>query len=235
MSLLTVISGACKELTIAVPSAVIAATDTQTMQLLTLCTKDAKDLLRRFDWQVLTKEASFTTSATEQQTTLSAIGVSDFFRMVDSSMWNRTRAWRVLGPVSPQDWQKRRAAFAQVSPQYWYRIRGNAVLFNPVPESGSSIYFEYISSKWCQSTSGTVQAEWAADSDTALIDEEVLRLGVVWRWRKAKGLDYGEDMRTYEGALENIFGSDGARGPIDMLGDTFSLGLPTIPDGNWNV
>jgi hypothetical protein len=234
MSLLSIITGACEELSIAAPDSVIDATDGQTMQLLQLCSKDAKDLLRRFDWQALTKEASFTTSATEQQTTLSTVA-SDFFRMVDRSMWDRTRAWPIQGPVSPISWQQRKAAFAQVSPQFWFRIRGNAILFNPVPPSGNSIFFEYISSKWCQSSLGVAQTDWAADTDTALIDEEILRLGVIWRWRKAEGLDYGEDMRTYELGLEAIFGSDGARGAIDMGGDSYALPNPTVPDGGWNI
>lgn len=236
MSLLTIVQDACKELNISVPSAVVSATDGQTKQLLSLAKKEGMDLLRRYNWQVLTKETSFTTSATEQQTTLSALGASDFYRIVDGTMYNRTRAWPVRGPVSPQEWQRRKASYAQVGPQEYFRIRGDAILFNPLPASGQTVYFEYISENWCQSSSGTAQSTWTADTDTALIDEEVIRLGVVWRWRKAKGLDYGEDFRSYEAALIDIFGPDGARASIDMGGEIIDgVSLPTVTDGSWNI
>ena len=36
----------------------------------------------------------------------------------------------------------------------------------------------------------------------------MLELGLVWRFKQAKGLDYGEDMRTYGVALADAIASD---------------------------
>lgn len=234
MSLLTIISGACQELSIQEPTAVITASDLQTKQLLALCRKECRDLLRRFDWQALTKEASFTTVAAETQTTLSTVA-SDFYRIVDGTMWNRTQFWSVGGPLNNQDWQQKKAAAAAVGVRNYFRIRGDSVLFFPVPTAGESIYFEYISSKWCQSSGGTPQADWAADADTALLDEEIIRLGVVWRWKMAKGLDYGEDFKTYEMALDEIFGPDGGRPVVDMTGPSDESFAVNVPEGSWSL
>ncbi len=38
-----------------------------------------------------------------------------------------------------------------------------------------------------------------------------MTLGVIWRYRKAKGLDYGEDMATYELEVAKSILNDGAR------------------------
>ena len=38
---------------------------------------------------------------------------------------------------------------------------------------------------------------------TALIDEDIIELGVMWRWLKAQGLDYSEEKRDYEIALSS--------------------------------
>lgn len=234
MSLLTIITGACQELSVVEPTSVIAATDLQTKQMLAICRKECRDLLRRFDWQVLTKQAAFTTVATETQTTLSTVA-ADFYRIVDDSMWNRTQFWKVGGPLNAQDWQMKKAAAAQVGIRNYFRIRGNSILFYPTPRAGESIYFEYISSKWCQSNASVAQTDWAADADTALLDEEVIRLGVVWRFLKAKGLDYGEEFRSYEMALADIFGPDGGRTTVDMGGvDEMTLGI-NLPEGNWSL
>jgi hypothetical protein len=232
MSLLTIITGACGQLNITQPTAVVAASDLQTKQLLALSRVEARDLNRRFDWQATTKEATFTTVAAETQTALTT-AAPDFDQYINGTMWNRTRFWQVGGPLTQEQWQRRKAAAAQVGVRNWFRIRGNNILFYPTPTAGDTIYFEYISNKWCQSSLLVAQTDWLADTDTALLDEEVIRLGVVWRFLKAKGLDYSEEFRTYEMALDQIFGSDGGRQTIDMTGSGEGTIFVNIPDGNW--
>jgi hypothetical protein len=234
MSLLTIIQDAATELKLVKPATVIGSTDPNAPQLLALANKEGKELARRFDWQALTKEATFATVASETQTTLSAIGASDFDHIVNETMWNRTQNWRVLGPLNPDEWQRKKASAAQAAIGNWFRIRGDAILFYPTPAAGENIYFEYVSSKWCQSSGGTAQSSWAADTDTALINEEIIRLGIIWRFRKAKGFDYGEDFRTYEAALENEFGADSGSAAIDMTGEPEMLGTH-LPEGSWNL
>ena len=234
MSLLTIITGACQELNIVEPTSVINATDLQTKQLLALSRTEAKDLVRRFDWQALQREATFTTVAADVQTTLTT-NAPDFFRYLDGTMWNRTRFWQVGGPLTPEQWQIKKGAAAAVGVRNFFRIRGSQILFFPTATAGDLVYFEYISNKWCQSSQSVLQADWLADSDTALLDEEVMRLGVVWRFLKAKGLDYGEEFRTYEAALADIFGPDSGRPIVDMTGMADTGLSVNIPDGSWQL
>jgi hypothetical protein len=232
MSLLSLIQGACGELNLAQPTAVVASTDLQTRQLLALAKKEGKELARRFNWELLKKEGTFTTLAAETQVTSITTTFTSFGRIIDNSMWNRTQSRPVRGPLSDQQWQRRLAAAAQVGVEFYFRIRGGSILFNPLPPAGDSIYFEYVSNKWCQSAGGTAQVDWAADTDTGIIDEEIMRLGVIWRFRKAKGLDYSEEFRTYELALEQVFGPDGGNDVLNMEGVPDEWGV-NIPDGSW--
>lgn len=234
MSLLTIITGACQELNVVEPTAVMSATDLQIKQLLALSRTEARDLVRRFDWQALTKQGTFTTVAADVQTTLTT-AAPDFFRYLDGTMWNRTRYWQVGGPLTAEQWQTKKGAAAPVGVKNFFRIRGNEILFFPLATAGDAIYFEYISNKWCQSATAVAQTDWLADSDTALLDEEVMRLGIVWRFLKAKGLDYGEEFRTYESALVDIFGPDGGRPVVDMTGIPDTGLSVNVPDGNWTL
>jgi len=234
LSLLSIVQNAAIDLNLTSPTVVATSTDTQVQQLMNLANRDGKDLVRRFDWQALTIETSFNTVNTQQQTTLSAVA-PDFFRMVDETMNNRTQHWRVIGPLSPQEWQRRLSLGAQVGVVNSFRIRGNEIWFFPVPPAGDSIYFEYISKNWAQDAGGAGKEAFTLDTDTALIDEDILTLGVKWRFLKAKGLDYSEEFRSYEAALEAVFGSDGARGPVDMTGSVVDWTIPAIPDGSWNI
>jgi hypothetical protein len=234
MSLLTIITGACNQLNIAQPTAVIAASDLQTKQLLAMSRTECRELMRRFDWQALTKEVTFSTVATEIQTTLTT-AAPDFYRYINGTMWNRTRFWQVGGPLTEEEWQRRKAAAAAVGVRNYFRIRGSQILFFPTPKAGDNVYFEYISSKWCQSALLVAQTDWALDTDTALLDEEVIRLGVVWRFLKAKGLDYSEEFRTYENSLNDIFSPDGGRQSIDMTGSSEYPIYINVPEGNWTI
>jgi hypothetical protein len=233
VTLLSVIQDAATDLNLSRPSSVINSTDQQVIQLLSLLKRDGLDLVRRFDWQVLLTEATFTTVATQAQTTLATVA-PDFFRIVDDTMFNRTQMWKVFGPLSPQEWQRRLSLGAQVGVNNAFRIYGNSIYFYPVPEAGDSIYFEYVSNKWVAAVDTTAKAAFTVDTDTARLDEDILTLGVKWRFLKAKGLDYSEEFRSYEAALESVFGADGGRGPVDMTGDTLAE-WTLIPDGNWAI
>lgn len=235
MSLLTIIQGACGQLNIVQPATVIGSNDLQTVQLLALAQASGKETARRFDWQILTKEGTFNTVAAETQVSSVTSTFTDFGRIIDGTMWNRTQSRPVRGPLTNQDWQMRKAAAAQVGVEYYFRIRGDAILFNPLPPADDTIYFEYVGNKWCQSSGSTAQTEWADDTDTALISEELLRLDLVWRWLRAKGLDYSEEFRTFEMAAIDLFGPDGGKAPVDMTGPLYSEFGVNIPDGSWTL
>lgn len=236
MSLLTIVQGAANELGLVAPVQVFSSTDPNVIVLRQLADKEGRELARRYDWQVIQKEGIFTTVAAETQVPNILTTYPDFGHIVSQSMWNRSQSKPVYGPLTATDWQMRKSATAQAGYSQWYRIRGNAILFFPTPPPDQTVAFEYISTGWCLGVSGEPQNGFGADLDTSLVDEEIVRLGCVWRFRKAKGFDYGEDFRTYEMALQDAFGPDSGRPSIDMTGeDTQSVFGINIPEGNWSI
>lgn len=49
---------------------------------------------------------------------------------------------------------------------------------------------------------------FTADDDTFRLDDRLLTLGLIWRWKAMKGLDYSEDMANYERLLSQIAGRE---------------------------
>ena len=234
MSLLTIVQDSCAELSLVQPTQVLSSSDLQVQLLLRLAGKEGKELARRFDWQRLVKEGTFVTVASSTQVADLPVTFANFARIVNNSMFNRTTKFRVFGPLSSLEWQARQASGLNANINNFFRIRGNSILFYPTPTAGDSIYFEYISKNWCINEAGnTEQSLWVNDSDTALIDEEVVTLGVIWRFLKAKGLDYGEEFATYERALEQIFGPDGGRDMVDLTGEMVDWFSAHITEGDW--
>ena len=66
-----------------------------------------------------------------------------------------------------------------------------------------------------------------ADGDTFVLDERLLRLGMIWQWKAQKGSPYAEDMGTYGDALNVYSGSDT---PAPIITDK-----PVVTPGGWNA
>jgi hypothetical protein len=202
------------------------------MQLVSLAKQEGKELARRHAWQKITKEKTFTATATETQAT--AIP-SDFDRYVDETMFNRTRKRHVYGPLTPQEWQFQKSVITSMIVENW-RQRGDSVMITPTATAGDTYAYEYISLNWCASSGGTEQSTWASDTDVGLLSEDLIRLGVIWRFRMAKGFSYDEQFRSYEIQLAQAIARDGGKRTLNIgSGGRKSPRGIFVQDGNWSL
>ncbi|MCR4339643.1 MAG: hypothetical protein NUW01_07125, partial [Gemmatimonadaceae bacterium] len=188
MTLLTTIQSACSKIGITRPTVVVGSTDVQVVELLDLANEEGRELTKAGQWRDLMGEKTFTTVAQAAQT--SALP-TDFGRFIDETFFNRSTARRVFGPISPEEWQTRQAFTAASSINSYFRLRGtgvNAILMTPTPSAGNTCAFEYIKNTWCQSSASVAQSSWAADTDTGVLDENLMALGITFRFLKKKGL-----------------------------------------------
>lgn len=234
MSLLTVIQSAADRIGIVRPSSVIGSADGQVRQLLSLAQQEGKELARRHPWQSMVKEKTITATATEEQT--SSLPV-DFDRFVDETFYNRSQRRKVEGPLNAQEWADYKG---RTTTAIWdaFRVRGNSILLAPTPTAGDSYVYEYLSTYWATTSGSTTPslAAWAADTNEGILSEELMTDGIVWRFKKAKGLDYAEEFRTYEAQLAMMMGRDGGRRKVNMAGpiNAMRVGV-TVPEGSWNL
>lgn len=233
MSLLSLVRDACDIVGVPRPNSVTAAADQTARTMLTLAQREGRELARRWSWQVLRKEKTFQSVA---QTVQTGAVASDFDRMLADSFWNRDEQEPVLGPLTPGEWQAMVASVA-LPIEAAFQFRAGQIELYPTPTAGETYGYEYISNQWCQSTGGTGQTAWAADTDTGILDEELMTLGLVWRFKQSRGLDYAEDMRTYETQVLQAMSRDGTRRVVS-LGREMDFDAPRyalVPEGNWSV
>ena len=216
MTLLTIVQAACDMIALPAPVAVVGNGDAAIRILLACAQREGKQLARRWTWQRLARKATFTSVAQETQT--GALPADYDGRFLAGTFWNTTLHRVVPGPLSPQEWQQRVSSVGQ-GPYPAFRIQGNNLLMNPPPVAGETHTFEYITSSFCVSASGTEQTAWAADTDTGLLDEELMLLGIIWRFKQSRGMDYAEDMRTYEMEVTQAITRDGSRRTVNLSGD----------------
>jgi hypothetical protein len=210
MSLLTIIQNSCDRLGLVRPSVVVASSGQTERTLLGLAQEEGKTLAKRYDWQVITEEHTFSTA----NGTSSYSIPSDFDRIVKNTVFNRTRNRRMLGDLTAEQWQEIQSSLStRVDPAF--RFRGGAFLISPTPSAIETVAYEYVSKNWCESSGGTDQSAWAADTDVAFLDEELITLGIVWRFKSKNGFDYAEAKENYEIEVNNAILRDGARTRID--------------------
>lgn len=230
MNLLAIVRAACAELSLPQPSAVVGSTEAVSAQMLALANSEGRDLARRYAWEVLTHEATWTIVGTESQGTLeSIIGSGQELRfIINDTIWNRSTGEPIVGPRSPRIWQSYKAVTFS-APVYEYRIRGGNLRILPVPTAGHTGAFEYVSRCWCENLASVPATSFTADTDVPLLDDELILAGLLWRWRKAKGFDYAEELLHYERQVADAMARDGTKPVLSLNGCSDSNVEVAIP------
>jgi hypothetical protein len=235
-NLSTIVEDFCRRQGLPVPATVVGSTNPQILQIKALLEEEGDDLAMRHSWEGLVNEASFTTVAAETQGPMYSLADNGFWYIKNGTIWDRSTRLPVCGPVDSQDWQALKAVTV-TGPRYQWRIRQGRLLVNPTPPAGESWYFEYVSKWWIIASTGTsVKRRFTMDSDFVVFPDDIILMGLRWRWKKEKGFDYAEDFRSYEAAVKDAMGRDGGKPIIHMDGYT---GGPApgiyVPDGSWQV
>lgn len=228
MSLLTCVQSVCRRVGIGAPATVIGASDDLTLQLLELAQEGVEEISKRHGWRELRVLTSFqTVAAMAQPGSLPA----DYDRMAPGkTMWNQAQRLPVAGPANASDWARLTALQLVSGPNLVYRLAGSALNLYPVPPAGQTVSFEYVSKRPVVAVDGTTfKTVFTADTDTTRWPEHLLTKDLRWRWKAAKGLNYAEELASFERAYELEAASD--RGEVEIA--TSSLGYDTLPDNFW--
>ena len=235
MTLLTICQDAAEIIGITAPATVTSSTDTSVIQLAAVTNQEGRAQVRRYKWEVLIKEGSHTTLAAESQGTMVSIA-ADFGHFSNNTLWNRTTDRKYYGPITGTEWQRIKAIVSGGITNY-FRIRGGKLLMTPTPTAGEAVNFEYVSKNWVDTAGGsTANADkFTADSQTTVLEEELVMLGVVWRFLKLKGLPYDTQFMEYQTRMMEYSGQDGAKPVLHMAGPSRAILALNVPEGNYTL
>lgn len=213
MALLDICQEAASQLGLRQPSIVVGSTDLTAQILFRFANQSGRELAKYHDWQALIIEALVTATASTVQT--GALPAADFDRMIyNVEMWNRTTSQRYTGPTPQRYWARAQINGVNGLGGAW-RLIGGQLNILPAPAANDIIAFEYISKRWARSSGGLAQSSYMADTDTTVLDENLLILEMVWRFRHSRGFaQYAEDMATSEREKEKAASSDRGTGRV---------------------
>lgn len=208
MTLLTIVQDAVEEIGFGTkPATVIGNTDQVATQMFRLLNREG-EYLSKYQWQALKKEHTFTLVTSDQDYALP----TDFRYIIPASSWNRDNQRIIIGPLTSSEWQWFKGWTTVNGLNLRARIRNNTFEFEQEilsSDNGKTIAFEYMSKYWTESVASVAQQKFAADDDTSILDEELLTMGLIWRFRKAKGLEFTADLAEYTKLVREAKARDG--------------------------
>lgn len=236
MALLDLVQRVCDEVGLPRPVTVASATDQLARQLYSLANAELEELSKRFDWPSLTREYVFPTVVGEAQYALPG----DYRKFLANTIYDSTRFYHMRGSLSADEWQRVKAMNLGSLSCARVRIYGNPLKLNvlPTPTSVESVVFEYLSKNFAVNAAGVEQLRFSNDDDTSLIDEGLIRMGLKWRIKHAKGLEFSADLAEYEAVVAREFAAALAQ-PHIPVGHSRYTDAPitsgTIPSNGFGV
>lgn len=220
MTLLSICQDVANEVGISKPSTITGSSDPDETKLLRLANKTGSMIMRKYDWQDLCAEFTGTAIAGQAQTGLLPSGYS---RIVPDTFWDRSGTKLITGPISPVQWASLQAnTRTLIERKYIYR--GGTISIYPEMAGSETLTFQYVSKNWCESSTGTAQPAFAADADVAIIDEELLTLGITYQFLENDGLPFGVALQQYNDCFDQLIENESNNASTLLTGDIFGQG-----------
>ena len=171
-----------------------------------------QETIKRYRFQVCILNPSWTSVATQNQGTIQSLWGTEPESIVNATMWDFTLRRPIFGPMDDTNFQIIQALIPS-GPIFQYRIQDNNLLILPAPPAGNTHSAIIRSKNWLalNGNSATLGYYIQNDTDTPLIDDTTLIMGLKYRFKKEKGLPYAEDEQSWESMIANIALRDGSK------------------------
>lgn len=204
MTVLSACQAAAVKLNQDEPTSLFSSTEQFDKELRTHANDAAVAIAKAYDWQKLMAIHTLTGDGT----TTSFALPSDYDRMVSGSeLLTSTAGWK-LQKADVNEWLDIQINTESVAfPGYWIVI-GGTMNARPAIDTGDTVKFYYIKNTIVLSSSSAAQTAFQSDTDTFVLPERLITLGVIWRWRAQKRMEYAEDLKNFEIALSEETATD---------------------------
>lgn len=195
MTLLSVCQDVADVVGLTRPTAIVNGTDQLSKQMLGIA-KEVLEELSLMDWPALQVPYSFNTVVGTSAYPLP----SDFGHETADTCFLASQYYLMRGSLTPGDWQRQRNALPSQIGRYKFRLWGTPLMLNmyPTPGTVETVVLEYHTTNRVKHSDGTYGVTFSLDDDVSVVSETLLKKGLKWRIKRAKGLDYSEEFNEYE-------------------------------------
>lgn len=153
--------------------------------------------LSRYPWQALRKTYTFTLT---DDTSYTLPG--DYRALIQDTMYTDSHLWPVDFPANEAEWAYLQASSGGTGPQVRVRLLGNTLNIYE-PTAGETIRVEYLSNTPVIASDNTRKEKFTADTDSPVLDSDLVTQDIIWRYKKLLGMDFTPDLAEFK-SLERI-------------------------------
>jgi len=204
MTVLSTVRAACPFLGITQPTEVYSSSDPIFIEMQKICNDIAQGVAEAYDWQLFNTLGTHTGDGSTEDFDLP----SDYSRMLKKSQLWSSSLETPLTPISDVDkWLGIDIQSFDFVVNAWI-IFGGQKHIKPALATGVTAKYYYQTNLIVKPDAGDNKVEFTADTDTFRLSERLLKLGIIYRWREIKGLEYAEDMDRFEDLKSKLMSAD---------------------------
>jgi hypothetical protein len=196
MTLLSVINEVADIVSLDRFDSVYGMNDPNAQAMVALAEEAGAEIARRVDWKRMLKTHAVSASPEilpadyQRLAPGGAVQASDgsFFRTVTNGA-----QWAVIVGVA--------------SGEPYCHLRGKEMLFSPAATAAGAT-IDYLSKNWVLGDPYEERDTFRADDDTTLFPERLLKKGLIWRWKRQKGLAFEDNLAEFEADLLQEINAD---------------------------
>lgn len=194
-NLIEIAQNATPRMGVDLPDRISGSTKREHQEILEYLNAVGEDLTRRVDWGTLTKEIIVPGTGNAGAVTIA----NDLHRLAQRTAVIHNGA--PLRALTRAEWNT--LTFTEGTPRY-YLLEGKEISLWPYLSLSDSVKVFYQSINWCDNGTN----EFRLDEDAPLVPSELFELGLIYRWKRQKGLPYTDFENEYEASLNNYASFD---------------------------
>lgn len=220
MSLLRICRAVFAETGWPVLGSIASNSNATAQQAFALANSELAALSELYDWPHLEEEFNFTTIPGQAWYAFPA----DFRKVSVGSVFDKSEYYQIKGSLSITHWFAQKYALLGNLSRMKFRVKYvNGVAgfeVTPTPESANDMVALYYGTNYA--LTGDIppvpKEYYELDTDVSRIPERLIMLGLRWRFRRAKGLDFSAELAEYNLTVGQQFGARIASADIKVGG-----------------
>lgn len=210
MTILSVCQRLSTKIGIARPTVIYASTDRDMYSLQEVIADAVLTIKEAHDWQLFRAIHTLDGDGSAQSFSLP----SDYDRMLrTASLWSSRYQWAMEHILDTDRWLELLTLPYTQTTGSWTIYGGDLHILDTMA-SGDTAKFFYLRNLPVVSAASVTKAAFTADDDSFRLNEELLRLAIIYKWKQAKQQAYEEEMADFNIMLNRMIDKDGGSKPI---------------------
>lgn len=201
---------AARQCSITPPSDWITPVQTTYLEMKDFLAETVGELLDRVDWPAPISAVSQITGPGTAVSNYSQHDLPAAYKRLQRNewaVWEESNTRRTCTPIQNDGQWQYLDQVGSAGAYRYYRVKGDEdagfqIEFFRALSSSQTVNVNYVSKNWLRLNSdSSLASTWTDVADTLLLPRELIELGVIWRFRRRKGIGYADMLAEYETKL----------------------------------